>query len=201
MRETEVIANTIKILRKQLNMTLADLASATGFSISYLSKVERNQGNVTLDAIAKICSAFEMDLVNFLSLDFNKDTVHVHKEDRKVIFNRDNIIKYELLTRGQMKKIRGLLITLYPTDDFEKYARIASPHTTDEFAFIIEGEMLLAVVDKNGKTHQNILKKGDSFYLYAGQKHALKCHGNKECISIWGYLAPPCFPEDIPSQH
>ena len=200
MTETEIIGTSIKTLRKQLNMTLADLASATGFSISYLSKVERNQGSVTLDAIAKICSAFEIDVVNFLSLDFNKDTIHIHKEDRRVIFNREGIIKYELLTRGQMKKIRGLLITLYP-DNRENYARIANPHTTDEFAFILEGEMILAVVDKNGNTQQNILKKGDSFYLYAGQKHALKCYGSKECISLWSYLAPPCFPEDIPSQH
>lgn len=200
MRETEVIGTAIKTLRKQLNMTLADLASATGFSISYLSKIERNQGSITLDAIAKICSAFEIDVVNFLSLDFNKDTVHIRKEDRRVILHRESSIKYELLTRGQMKKIRGLLITLYPNNN-EGYARIASPHTTDEFAFILEGEMILAVVDKNGNTKENILKKGDSFYLYAGHKHALKCHGNKECISIWSYLAPPCFPEDIPSQH
>ena len=54
MRETEVIGTAIKTLRKQLNMTLADLTSATGFSISYLSKIERNQGSITLDAIAKI---------------------------------------------------------------------------------------------------------------------------------------------------
>lgn len=200
MTETEVIGTSIKILRKQLNMTLADLASATGFSISYLSKIERNQGSITLDAIAKICSAFEIDVVNFLSLDFAKDTIHIHKEDRRVILHRENSIKYELLTRGHMKKIRGLMITLYPNNN-EGYARIASPHTTDEFAFILEGEMILAVLDKNGITQQNILKKGDSFYLYAGHKHALKCHGGKECISLWSYLAPPCFPEDIPSQH
>lgn len=99
-----------------------------------------------------------------------------------------------------MKKIRGLLITLYPSSN-QSYNKVAMPHTTDEFAYVLEGEMLLTVVDKDGNTQQNILKKADSFYLYAGQKHALKCLGNKECLSIWSYLSPPCFSEDNPSQH
>ncbi len=70
------------------------------------------------------------------------------------------------------------------------------PHTADEFAFILEGEMMLAVVDKNGNTKENILKKGIPS-TFMRDINTLKCHGNKECISIWSYLAPPCFPEDI----
>ena len=200
MTEIEMIGATIKTLRKQMNMTLADIATATGFSISYLSKVERNQGNITFDAIAKICSAFDINIIDFLSMDFNKDTVHIQKKDRMVIFHRENIIKYELLTRGHTKKIKGLLVTLYPNNS-ENFAKIAMPHTTDELAFLIEGEMLFTVVDKNGNPQENVLKEGDSFYLYAGQKHALKCLGYKKCISIWSYLSPPCFPEDMPAQH
>ena len=153
MTETDLIGAGIKTLRKIKNMTLEDVARATGFSISYLSKVERNQGSVTLDAIAKICAAFEMDVVDFLRMDFNKDTVHIHKEDRKVIFYREGIVKYELLTHGLMKKIKGLLITLYPTNS-QGFAKIAMPHTTDELAFIIEGEMILAVDDKERPSHK-----------------------------------------------
>lgn len=200
MTETDLIGAGIKTLRKIKNMTLEDVARATGFSISYLSKVERNQGSVTLDAIAKICAAFEMDVVDFLRMDFNKDTVHIHKEDRKVIFYREGIVKYELLTHGLMKKIKGLLITLYPTNS-QGFAKIAMPHTTDELAFIIEGEMILAVDDKDGNMRQNLLRTGDSYYLYSGHKHALKCYGTQKCVSLWSYLSPPCFTEDNPSQH
>ena len=85
MKETELIGIGIKTLRKQLNMTLADIAADTGLSISYLSKIERNQGNVTLDAISKICAAFHIDLVKFLSMDFTKDVIHIHKNERSVI--------------------------------------------------------------------------------------------------------------------
>ena len=39
MTETDLIGAGIKTLRKIKNMTLEDVARATGFSISYLSKV------------------------------------------------------------------------------------------------------------------------------------------------------------------
>ena len=181
-------------------MTLADIAEATGFSVSYLSKVERNQGSLTLDAISKICAAFDMDMIQFLSMDFNKDIVHVHKQDRKVVYSKEDLIKYELLTAGNMKKLKGLLITLYP-DPNPNFTRIAPPHTTDELAYIIEGEMILAIIDKNGKTHNNLLTEGDSYYVYVGEKHALKCHGDKPCISVWSYVSPPCFADNNASQH
>lgn len=200
MKETELIGIGIKSLRKQLNMTLADIAADTGLSISYLSKIERNQGNVTLDAISKICAAFHIDLVKFLSMDFTKDIVHIHKNERSVIYYKEDTVKYELLTSGYNKQIRGLLVTLYPRHE-HNFNKIGMPHTTDELAYIIRGEMIFTVEDKNGETKQYLLKEGDSFYLYAGQRHGLACFGNKECVSLWSYFAPSCFMENMPAQH
>lgn len=200
MKETELVGLGIKTFRKQLNMTLADIAASTGLSISYLSKIERNQGNVTLDAITKICAAFRIDLVEFLSMDFTKDIIHIQKDKRTVIYYKENVAKYELLTSGHTKQIRGLLVTLYPRKEYN-FNKVAMPHTTDELAYVIKGEMLFTVEGKNGESKRYILKEGDSFYLYAGQKHGLACSGNKECISIWTYTAPLCFAENIPSQH
>ena len=200
MTEAELISLGIKTLRKQKNMTLADMAEATGFSISYLSKVERNQGSITIDAVAKICSAMGMDLIEFLRMDFSKDIVVVRKEERKTIYNSEGIIKYDLVTGGHQKKLKGMVVTVYPSDS-RNFAKVCMPHTTDELAFILDGEMILAIVDKDGNTTQTLLKTGDSFYVYAWQKHAFKCHGSKPCQSLWSYLSPHCFADDDPSQH
>jgi|GEM_PF-2786702 len=201
MNKVEMIGSGIKLLRKQKNMTLADVAEATGFSISYLSKIERNQGSITIDAVAKICSAFDMDIIEFLRMDFGKDKLLVRRDERKVILNKEGIIKYELVTNGHLKKLKGLIVTLWPDNNSKNFARVAQPHTTDELAFILEGEMILVTVDKYGKTTQNLLRPGDSYYVYAGEKHALKCHGDKPCRSLWSYISPPCFSEDDPTQH
>ena len=190
--ESELICTGIKKIRKQLNLTLSDVAERTGFSVSYLSKVERNMGNLTIDAMTKICAAFNIDLVEFLSMDFLNDVIHVRNGENKVIFNKEGLMKYELLTYGNKKNLKGLRITLYP-DKGPHYTKVALPHTTDELAYILEGEMVLAAVDKDEKTSKYHLKTGDSFYLYAGQKHGLKCYGNKPCVSLWSYISPPCF--------
>ena len=166
MPDIEMIGAGIKILRKQKNMTLADVSEATGFSISYLSKIERNQGSITIDAIMKICSVLDMDIIEFLRMDFGEDIVLVRRDKRKIIYHNEGIVKYELVTSGYMKKIKGLIVTLYP-DVSQSFAKVAMPHTTDEYGFILEGEMILRIVDKNGKTTQYHLKAGDSYYIYA----------------------------------
>lgn len=200
MPDIEMIGAGIKILRKQKNMTLADVSEATGFSISYLSKIERNQGSITIDAIMKICSVLDMDIIEFLRMDFGEDIVLVRRDKRKIIYHNEGIVKYELVTSGYMKKIKGLIVTLYP-DVSQSFAKVAMPHTTDEYGFILEGEMILRIADKNGKTAQYHLKAGDSYYIYAGEKHALKCYGDIPCVSLWSYTSPLCFSEDNPSQH
>jgi len=192
MTEMESVCAGIKAMRKRLNLTLSDVAEKTGFSVSYLSKIERNQGNLPLDALIKLCAVFEIDLAGFLRMDFIEDVIHIHNGENKVIFQKDGLIKYELLTHGSKKTLKGLRVTLYPSKE-SKFAKTSMPHTTDELIYIAEGEMILSVVDKDEKTAQYHLKTGDSFYLYAGQKHALKCHGRKPCVAICGYISPPCF--------
>ena len=79
------------------------------------------------------------------------------------------MIETEMIGPGirTLRKIKGLIVTLYPTNS-QTFARISMPHTTDELAFVIEGEMILAIVDKERNIQQNILRTDDS-YLYAGQ--------------------------------
>jgi transcriptional regulator with XRE-family HTH domain len=189
MTDMETICDRIKRTRKRLNLTLSNLAEKTGFSVSYLSKVERNQGSLSLDVFLKLCAVFNMDIEEFLSLSTDEDVVHVRNGENRVIYQKEGVLKYELITSGSKKALKGLRITLYPS---KKY-KVSMPHTTDELAYILEGEMTFVTVDKNEKSTQYQLKTGDSFYLYAGLKHALKCSGSKPCVSLWSYASPPCF--------
>ncbi|MDR3165402.1 MAG: XRE family transcriptional regulator [Synergistaceae bacterium] len=189
MTDMEAICDRIKKTRKRLNLTLSSLAEKTGFSVSYLSKVERNQGNLSLDVFLKLCAVFDMDIEEFLSFSADEDIVHVRNGENRVIYQKEGLLKYELITSGSKKTLKGLRVTLYPG---KKY-KISMPHTTDELGYILEGEMTFVIIDKNEKNTQYHLKSGDSFYLYAGLKHALKCCGTKPCVSVWSYSSPPCF--------
>ena len=50
------IAKTIKLRRKELNITQKDLALLSGISLRQLSKIERANVSVTIETLNKICS-------------------------------------------------------------------------------------------------------------------------------------------------
>lgn len=200
MAVTELIGLKMKTLRKLRQLTIADMSAATGLSVTYLNKVEKDQSQVTVDGIAKICAALDIRLTDFLSLDLSEEQALVRREARRTIYSCEGVIKYELLTSGRAKSIKALAVTLYPNAN-QGYARVCAPHTTDEFGFVLEGEMVLAVAGSSGSFEHTLLSPGDTYYVYAGRRHALKCHGDSPCVSFWSYLSYPDFASVTPSQH
>ena len=79
--EVKVIGKRIKTLRKQRNMTQADLAEKAGLSNVYISNIETGFKGVSLDALTKIAIAFELSVV-YLLLD--EPPVRYPKAHRKI---------------------------------------------------------------------------------------------------------------------
>lgn len=63
------IGNTIRKLRSHRELTLKDLAEATGLSLSYLSLIERNKRDPSLSNLEKISNVFDLppSILIFLS--------------------------------------------------------------------------------------------------------------------------------------
>ena len=55
------IGEQLRKLRKEHNMTLKTLSDKTNVSISFLSQVERNKCNVTLESLRKISDALNVN--------------------------------------------------------------------------------------------------------------------------------------------
>lgn len=56
------IGNTIKARRKLLRITQRQLADIAGVGINTLTKIERNEGNPTLDVLERVLDALGLDL-------------------------------------------------------------------------------------------------------------------------------------------
>lgn len=65
---TRRIGETIRLRRKELGITQPDLADLAGISINTLYKLERGQGNPSLDVITKVATILGMQL----KLEINK---------------------------------------------------------------------------------------------------------------------------------
>jgi transcriptional regulator with XRE-family HTH domain len=60
--EIKSIGESISIRRKELRITQRDLADLAGISINTLYKLERGQGNPSLDVLTKIATVLGMQL-------------------------------------------------------------------------------------------------------------------------------------------
>ena len=56
------IGNAIRARRKLLRVTQQQLADIAGVGINTLTKIERNEGNPTLDILVRVLDALGLDL-------------------------------------------------------------------------------------------------------------------------------------------
>lgn len=56
-----ILAQNIQKLRKKANLTREDLSLCLGFENSYISKIEKQKINITLDSLEKIANYFKID--------------------------------------------------------------------------------------------------------------------------------------------
>jgi transcriptional regulator with XRE-family HTH domain len=58
----QVLANNVKLLRTQKNLSREELSLALGVDNSYISKLEKGKINITLDKIEMLAIYFETDV-------------------------------------------------------------------------------------------------------------------------------------------
>lgn len=172
-----LIGHTLKSLRQQKNLTLRELADATGLSVGFLSNLERDINSPTITSLNKICQALGTNLVNLLHpIEQNRDRV-VRKSERQELFaSKRSGIRYQLLS-GRSGHLKPICISIEPGGD---YVEIPLGHETDEFGIILEGSMEITVGSEN-----YLLEEGDSIYIESYSPHKYRNTGNTRCISLW----------------
>lgn len=170
------IADEIRNFRLDRGMTLENLASITGLTKGYLSRIENSEKPPPISTLAKIASALNVDIISFLSEDKERrehtDIDIVKGSERKVIGSRGNPFGYtyeSLAYRMAGKNMDPYVITINdqrPNTEFK--------HEGEEFIHIIEGKIEFYY---EGKTY--LLEEGDSAYLNSGIPHSGRSIGNK----------------------
>ena len=65
MDPNQTIGAKIKALRTEKKYTLKNLGDLTGFSVGFLSQIERGISSVAVDSLAKIAKCLEVPLSTF----------------------------------------------------------------------------------------------------------------------------------------
>ncbi len=162
----EVIGNTILKMRKDRRMTLDQLAVLTGFSKSYLSKIENRLSVPPIGTLAKIAQAFACDIGHFLRQEesFSEDAVSiVHLRERQPAVRGGTAFGYDYSSLAHKKRNKRMepFIFTFPADiDVDTFFE----HEGEEFILILRGRAEFET-KRNGIAEKWILEKGDSLYI------------------------------------
>ncbi|MGD9994033.1 MAG: helix-turn-helix domain-containing protein [Salinivirgaceae bacterium] len=88
------IGATIKKLRKEKGITQIDFSKRCGISQTYLSQIENDERNPTVDVLEKISNVLEIPypVLSFLSI-----TIDSVPEDKKEIYQRMEKVMFGLV--------------------------------------------------------------------------------------------------------
>lgn len=162
------LAQRIKALRLERRMTLEQVASATGQTRSWLSKVENFRVTPSLPALGRIAETLGVPLAKLVEgLDQKPQIVVVRSNERKVV-ERDrpaSRIVYEALAHKRSNRMMDPFCVTVPAGVARQEAL---GHEGEEFLIVLEGQ-----VDFEFDETTYHLAVGDSIYFDANVKHRL----------------------------
>jgi transcriptional regulator with XRE-family HTH domain len=156
------VGTTIRDLRNQRRLKIADIAERTGLTISHVSQIERGVANPSLSSLTKIAEALEVPIAHLFHEKPSMFSV-VRAGERKKIFYDHPSGLIELLAGGQEQDPIGVYFG-YIMD--KELGQNYVPHGGKEFFYIMEGEMEVHLGDDVVS-----LKQGDSIFFDSGIPH------------------------------
>ena len=117
------VGERLKNSRKEVDLTIRELARRTGLSASFISQVERGKANLSIDSLRQVAKCLDISIHYFLSEDENTAETHADREPRgedeliqeyspvvraecrSKVYNPNFGVEYELLTNDLNHKM------------------------------------------------------------------------------------------------
>jgi len=186
-KKAHKLGEEIRQLRKAHNLTLAQLSESCGRSVSFLSKIERNQAKPSLTAMQDIAEALGAPVGWFFQSDGpvpadERPYIVRHQRRRKLTYSQFTDTNYlgmeDYLLSATLDGDLALGISRYSAggnsgDDLYT-------HRGEEAGLVLEGELELALGDKVFR-----LKVGDSFSFPSHIPHTFRNPGEVDALVVW----------------
>ena len=183
-RSSGKIGNDIRALRRSRNWTLNDLAEQLSRSVGWLSQVERDVSEPSLDDIRNIAALFSLPVSFFFSngTDSDEAAYIVRSGTRRVMTDAPKGLAESLLSPD----LGGAFEIIHSV--FAPGAACPEPFVrpTEEAGYVLEGRLVLFI---DGVRFE--LNQGDSF-RFAGEQIMWVNEGAVNAVLIW-VIAPPVY--------
>ena len=173
------VGNRIREIRSAREITLQTLASRTGLTTGYLSKLERGLANPPIATLSSIAAALGNSVVDLLDdTDGNARLSIVLPEERRPVTRDGSTYGYHydaLAYKIRHKVMEPFLITM-------------TPHPTDNTVFSHAGEEMLYVLEGDIEffhgEERHRLGPGTCLYFDASIPHRAQCAGERPARAL-----------------
>lgn len=169
----------IKLLRNQLGFSLESLASKTGLTKSYLSKVERSKATPSVTASLKIAKALNVDVSDLFGENNNDDLICIVRSGEGIHVAKDESANQAvdlLAVAMTKKKMQPMIIS--PPSEFSNGPNVQG-HPGEEFLMVLNGELEIYFPER-----VEILKQGDSIYFRTDLPHRLRSISEQQAQAL-----------------
>ena len=171
----------IKDLRTKNNLTLEELASRCELTKGFLSQLERDLTSPSISTLEDILEALGTTLADF----FNE------KKEEQLVFTKDDYFVDEregytvqwIVPNAQKNKMEPIIVEI----ESQQSSQIMYPHEGEEFGYVLEGRVTLCYGE-----HEQVVRKGQNFYIMGDKEHYLRNDGSYTAKVLW-VSTPPLF--------
>ncbi|HEX4336654.1 MAG TPA: XRE family transcriptional regulator [Polyangiaceae bacterium] len=178
------VAESLKKLRKNRQMSLDQLAATSGVSRAALSQIEGARTNPTLSVLWKIAVGLGVPFQSLLGTSDGNPTRVLRAGDAQVLRSADGRMESRLLSPAGASQN----VDVYELKFSPKGILLSEPHAsgTTETLIVLTGALRVSVGEE---THE--LAPGDSIFFHADVPHAYESRSSHEtrCLDIVAYAS------------
>jgi transcriptional regulator with XRE-family HTH domain len=162
--------------RKQLGLTLRQLAERASLSAPFLSQVENGLAVPSVGSMVKIAHALGVPNAYFLDTAGTNTVVHRQEDTRFYRLDGGSQVRYGRVGSTVPERQLEPMLLVYPP----RYTSEPVSHSGEEFLYVLQGHMRLKV---GSETHH--LRAGDSAHFNSGLRHVWSNEGDEELRVLW----------------
>jgi quercetin dioxygenase-like cupin family protein len=174
------VGAAIRARRRARGLSLRDLSSLSGFSIGFLSQVERGKSSLVLTSLYKIAKALGSDVGDFFVTHDEPPhpLPHVTRSSEGRAARIENGTRtYKLLAGSAPERVlEPMLVSIEPTETIEE----PYSHEGEEFAYVLSGRLTYVIAGEEYR-----LKAGDSIHIQSTVSHSVHNAGPAPALALW----------------
>lgn len=181
------VANRIKALREDLDLSILDMAEATGRSVDEYSRQESGEQDLSFTFLYKCAEKLGVDVIELLTGENPHLSAYslIRKDDGLSIKRRAGFEYLHKAPHFKNKLCEPFLVSApYLEEEQDKPIHL-SRHAGQELDFILSGKMRFAY-----EGHIEELEAGDTLYYDSGRGHGMIAIGGEPCVFLAVVLKP-----------